>query len=153
MRMFFPNAMALMLTSTAAIFACAQNTAEQNMETHVRRVSNEEVQAFLNKDASALKQLWSDDLIVTNPLNRLATKTQVLDMIKSGFLVITSYDREIEYLHVVGNIAIVAGSEHVMWGGNMPLAGKTEHLRFTAVWIIQGGEWREIARHANIMPQ
>ena len=133
-------------------FACAQSAVAQNMETQVCRVSNEEVQAFLNQDATALRQLWSDDFVVTNPLNRLATKTPVLDMIKSGFLVITSYDREIEYLCVVGNITIVAGSENVMWGGNMPLAGKVEHLRFTAVWMVRGGEWREIARHANIVP-
>lgn len=152
MRMLLPNGVALMLSSIAAVFASAQVGLEQNIETQVHRVSNEEVQAFLNKDATALGQLWSDDLIVTNPLNRVASKSQVLDMIKSGFLVITSYDRQIEYLRVAGEIAIVAGSETVVWGGTMPLAGKTEHLRFTAIWMIQGGEWREVARHANIVP-
>lgn len=152
MRMFLPSGLALMLTSIGAVFASAQGGVEQKMETQVRRVSNEEVQAFLNKDATALGHLWSDDLIVTNPLNRMASKSQVLDMIKSGFLVITSYDREIEYLRVAGDIAIVAGSETVVWGGTMPLAGKTERLRFTAVWTMQGGEWREVARHANIVP-
>lgn len=153
MRMFLPNGLAMMLTSIGAVFASAQGGVDQNIETQVRRVSNVEVQAFLDKDATALRQLWSDDLVVTNPLNRLATKTQVLDMINSGFLVITSYNRDIEYLRVAGDIAIVAGSEDVVWGGTMPLAGKREHLRFTAVWMMQGGEWREIARHANIVPQ
>ena len=152
MRMLLPNGVALMLSSMAAVFASAQGGVEQNVETQVHRVSNEEVQAFLNKDATALGRLWSDDLIVTNPLNRMASKSQVLDMIKSGFLVITSYNRQIEYLRVAGDIAIVAGSETVVWGGTMPLAGKTEHLRFTAIWMIQGGEWREVARHANIVP-
>ena len=66
---------------------------------------------------------------------------------------ITSYDRTIEYLRVAGDMAIVAGSETVIWGGTMPLASKAEHLRFTAVWINEGGgQWREIARHANIVP-
>jgi hypothetical protein len=49
-------------------------------------------------------------------------------------------------------MAIVAGSETVVWGGKMPNAGKIEHLRFTGVWMKQGGRWQEIARHANIVP-
>jgi hypothetical protein len=48
---------------------------------------------------------------------------------------------------------IAAGSETVVWGGKMPNAGKTEHLRFTAVWMKQGGRWQEVARHANIVPR
>jgi hypothetical protein len=47
---------------------------------------------------------------------------------------------------------IVAGGETVVWGGKMPNAGKTEQLRFTAVWMKQAGKWQEIARHANIVP-
>lgn len=149
--MLISHTVALMLTGTVAICASVQSGVEQNLETQVRRVSDAEVHAFLQRDGAALRQLWSDDLIVTNPLNRLATKTQVLDMMNSGFLVITSYDRTIEYLRVVGEMAIVAGSENVTWGGTMPMAGKSEHLRFTAVWMIEGGQWREVARHANVV--
>lgn len=150
--MLISHTVALMLTGTAAICASAQSGVEQNVESQVRRVSDEEVHAFLNQDETALRQLWSDDLIVTNPLNKLATKSQVLDMMNSGFLVIMSYDRTIEYLRVVGDLAIVAGSENVTWGGTMPMAGKSEHLRFTAVWMMEDGQWREVARHANIAP-
>ena len=99
-----------------------------------------------------MERLWSDDLVVTNPLNKFVTKKQVLGMMQSGFLIITSYDRQIEYLHVYGDTVIVAGPETVVWGGNMPNAGKTEHLRFTAVWMKQGGRWQEVARHANVVP-
>jgi len=45
-------------------------------------------------------RLWFDDFVVTNPLNKFVTKQQVLGMVESGFLVITSFDREIEYLRV-----------------------------------------------------
>lgn len=41
-------------------------------------------------------------------------------MVKSGFLIITSYDRRIEYSRVYGDMAVVAGSETVTWGGKMP---------------------------------
>ena len=126
-----------------------QTTAEQG----VRRLNAEEVQAFLQRDPNAMARIWSDDFVVTNPLNKFVTKQKVLDMVKSGFLVITAYDRRIEYLRVYGDTVIVAGSETVTWGGKMPNAGKTENLRFTAVWMKQHGRWQEVARHANIVPQ
>jgi hypothetical protein len=100
-----------------------------------------------------MARLWSDDMVVTNPLNKFVTKKQVLGMMESGFLVITSYDLQIEYVHTYGDTTIVAGSETVVWGGKMPNAGKTEHLRFTGIWIKQNGRWQQSARHANIVPQ
>jgi ketosteroid isomerase-like protein len=125
----------------------------RRVEQGVRGLNTEEAEALLHQDAKALAHLWSDDLVVTNPLNKFVNKQQVLGMVESGFLVITSYDRSIEYVRVYGDTVIVAGSETVVWGGKMPNAGKTEHLRFTGVWMKQGGRWQEVARHANIVPQ
>ncbi len=126
---------------------------DKQAEAEVRRMNLEEVQAFLQKDPKAMGRIWSDDMVVTNPLNKFVTKRQVLDMVESGFLVITSYDRQIEYVRVYGDMVIVAGAETVVWGGKMPNAGKTEHLRFTGIWMRQKGRWQEIARHANVVPQ
>lgn len=146
------------LVGAGVLFASArathQPTAEdRRAEGEVRRLSAEEVEAFLHNDPKAMARLWSDDLVVTNPLNRFVNKQQVLGMVESGFLVITSYDRQIEYIRVFGDTVIAAGSETVVWGGKMPNAGKTEHLRFTGIWMRQGGRWQEVVRHANIVPQ
>ena len=130
-----------------------QTDENRRVEQGVRRLNTEEADAFLHQDTKVLANLWSDDFVVTNPLNKFVNKQQVLGMVESGFLVITSYDRSIEYVRVYGDTVIVAGSETVVWGGKMPNAGKTEHLRFTGVWMKQGGRWLEVARHANIVPQ
>jgi Domain of unknown function (DUF4440) len=122
-------------------------------ETEVRRINAEEVDAFLHNDPKTMEQLWSNDFVVTNPLNKFVTKQQVLGMVRAGVLVITSYDRQIEYLKFYGDTAIAAGNETVVWGGKMPNAGKTEHLRFTGIWMKQQGHWQQVARHANIVPQ
>jgi ketosteroid isomerase-like protein len=143
----------LMAQVAAGRSAVAQTEEDKLAEAEVRRLNAEEGQAFLNKDAKALDRLWSDDLVVTNPLNKFVSKQQVLGMVESGFLVITSLDRQIEYLRVYGDTVIVAGSETALWGGKMPNAGKTEHLRFTGIWMKQHGRWQEVARHANIVPQ
>ena len=122
-------------------------------EQEIRNLNSHEVNAFLQKDPETMARLWSDNMVVTNPLNKFVNKQQVLGMMRSGFLVITSYDRQIEYLRFYEDTAVVAGSETVVWGGRMPNAGKTEHLRFTAVWMKQHGKWQEVVRHANIVPQ
>src|SRR5215510_6283353 len=143
---------ALLLLALAARAATAANTGADATGDEIRRLSAEEVNAFLKNDRAAMARLWSDDFVVTNPLNKFVTKRQVLGMVDSGFLVIPTFERQIDYLRVYGDIVIVAGRETVVWGGRMPNAGKSENLRFTAVWMKQGGRWQQIARHANIVP-
>jgi ketosteroid isomerase-like protein len=143
-------ALALLLLASRGLSVA--NTSPDSAEEAIRRLNAEEVDAFLKNDRAAMARLWSDDFVVTNPLNKFVTKQRVLGMVDSGFLVITSFDRQIEYLRVYGDVVVVAGREAVVWGGRMPNAGKTENLRFTAVWMKQGGQWQQIARHANIVP-
>lgn len=129
-----------------------QPAAESAATKEVRQLNEQEVQAMLHSDADAMARLWSDDLVVSNPLNKLVNKKQVLDMVKSGFLAFTSYQRQIEYIRDYGNTVIVAGNETLVFAGKMPNAGKTQQLRFTGIWMKQHGRWQEVARHANIVP-
>ena len=48
--------------------------------------------------------------------------------------------------------AIASGQRDSCAGRKTPNAGKTEHLRFTAIWMKQDESWQEVARHANIVP-
>ena len=121
-------------------------------ESGLRDANAREVAAFMAVDAKALDAVWADGMVVTNPLNQFVTKSQVLGMVGSGVLRFASYDRKIEYIRTYGDIAIVAGAETVGWAGKMPMAGQSSHLRFTAVWQRSGSGWREVARHANIIP-
>lgn len=121
-------------------------------EASLRAVNASELADFMAADTKGLDGLWADSFVVTNPLNRLATKAQVLDMVGSGVLRFTSLERKIEYVRFYGDIAVVAGTETAVWAGKMPMAGKASQLRFTAVWQRSGTGWLEIARHANIIP-
>jgi hypothetical protein len=111
-------------------------------EASVRAANDREVSDFMAADAQGLGRLWADSFLVTNPLNQLVTKSQVLGMVGSGVLRFTSYDRKIEYIRTYGDIAIVAGAETVVWAGKMPMAGKSSRLRFTAVWLRSKTGWR-----------
>ena len=62
--------------------ATAENAAG---EDEIRRLNKDEVQAFVHNDPKEMARVWSDDLVVTNPLNKLVNKQQILGMVTSGF--------------------------------------------------------------------
>jgi hypothetical protein len=141
---------ALLLPLTALI-ALGQSGIEHDIEEVIRQLNMQEVEALLQNDIATLNYLWSDDLVVTNPFNRFINKQQVIEMTESGTLAFTSYDRQIEYIRIYGETAVVAGNETVGWAGRLPLTGQTSNLRFTGIWMIQEGQWKEVARHANLI--
>ena len=148
MNQVLPLAIILALCATGA-----QAEKSPDDQAEIRAANTAEVQDFLAADSKALNALWADSLVVTNPLNHFVTKAQVLSMVDSHTLQFKGYERTVEYVRTYGDIAVVAGKETVVWSGKMPLAGKTSHLRFTAVWQRSAAGWQEIARHANIVPE
>ena len=122
-------------------------------EAPLRQANDQEVAAFMSHDVRGLSRLWAEDFLVTNPLNRVAVKEDVLAMVRDGSLSFKSYTRHIEQIRRYGVIAVIIGNEDVEWTGKMPLAGRPLSLRFTAVWIKSGPRWLEVARHANVIPK
>jgi hypothetical protein len=58
---------------------------DQGVEKELRRLNDEEVQAFLQKDPDAMAPLWSDDFVVTNPLNKFVDKRAVWEWSNPAF--------------------------------------------------------------------
>ncbi|MEW5979505.1 MAG: nuclear transport factor 2 family protein [Acidobacteriota bacterium] len=137
----------------ASLFVFAEGDKGHEAEEEIRRLNEQEVKALLRNDAATLEHLWSDDFVVTNPFNKFIDKRQVLAMTQSGTLAFTSYDRQVDYVRVYNDTAVVAGGETVVWAGTLPTAGQTSRLRFTGIWMKQGGRWQEVARHANMVVQ
>jgi hypothetical protein len=150
MRTTMKKSHALALLSMVAVFPTVGAAADG--EAEIKRLNDQEVQALLHQDVKTMEHLWSADFVVTNPFNQFVNKRQVIGLTQSGVLAFTSYERSIEYIRIDGGTAIVAGAETLVWAGKMPAAGKTSHLRFTAVWMKHAGGWQEVARHANIVP-
>lgn len=127
MKRFVAFAAVLFLTSSVLMLwgqtTTVSKSNDQEAEKELRRLNDDEVNAFLHREPDAMARLWSDEFVVTNPLNKFINKQAVLEMVKSGFLVITAYTRNIEYVRIYGDMAIVAGSQIVVWGGKMPNAG------------------------------
>lgn len=139
------------LMGMAALFVFSQTGNDRSVEAEIRRLNAQEVEALLRNDVKTLARLWSDDFVVTNPFNKFINKGRVVGMTESGTLAFTAYDRQVEYVRVYGDTAVVAGGETVVWAGKLPTAGQTSQLRFTSVWIKQDGRWQQVARHASMV--
>lgn len=137
-----------LILAVLLVFAEAQESG--HVEAEIRQLNDQEVNALLRNDTKVLASLWSKDFVVTNPFNKFLNKQQVIGLAETGMIAFSSYDRKIEYVHVYGETAVVAGNETVVWAGKMPNAGKTSRLRFTGIWMQQNGHWLQVARHANI---
>jgi ketosteroid isomerase-like protein len=149
-------ALAVMLMFSALLSA-GQVTAERpkgedkGNEEMIRSLHSQEVEALMHKDVGALRQIMSDDFVVTNPFNQFLNKQQVLDRVDAESIAFSSYDRKLEYIKFYGDTAIAAGTESIVPAKQMPGAGRTMNLRFTTMWVKQGGRWQEVARQASIV--
>jgi hypothetical protein len=114
----------------------------------IRSLEDEERLAVLRGDVDSLRRLWSEQFTVNTPLNRISPdRAAVLELVRRGSLQYSSFDRRIEQLRVLGDLAIVMGAEAVQPVANPPVP--PVQRRFTHVWRNEAGSWRLLARHAN----
>ncbi len=117
-------------------------------ETEIRNIEYAEHQAVLNSDTVTLTKIWSPDFMVNAPSNRITLGSQeVIDLVKAGVIKYSSFTREIEEILMKGDIAISMGSEEIV-----PVdSGQVIKRRYTNIWMYREGEWKLIARHANVI--
>ena len=121
-------------------------------EDVIRQLEEQERQAVLQQDLTALERLWAEEFIVNNPQNQISpSRDVVLALVKQGLIRYTRFERRIESIRFNVDIAIVMGAETVEPVGDAPRAGGTVERRFTNIWRKQDATWRIIARHANVI--
>ena len=123
-----------------------------NDEAAVRALEEQERLAVLNQNFTALEGIWSTRFMVNAPNNMVAPeRSVVISMFRQGLASYSSFERTIERIMMEGDLAIVMGAEVVKPTGNAPMAGQTVNRRFTHIWKKEGGGWRLLARHANVI--
>ena len=132
--------------------AQAQQTSAD--EAAVRKLDEQERVAVLKADRGALERLWSEQLTVNAPTNRVTVGRQaVLDLIARGVLHYSSFERAVEAVRLYGDVAVIMGAEKARPVRKAPGAGELVHRRFTNVWKKDRGTWVMIARQAATIPE
>lgn len=136
-----------------ALLGCAGHApsySSDSWEQQIRAAEERHRIAFLTNDVGALDAMFSDDFIVNSPQNRIIEKGQLLGMVRSGALAISSFDQKIESIRRFGDVVTVMGEDRVVYAAPSPNAGQTHRRRFTDIWQLQGNAWRFVARQASM---
>jgi Domain of unknown function (DUF4440) len=124
---------------------------EEAIINQIKLLEAEQTKAILEADTITLKKIWADDFHVNNPYNIVVNKDQVIQRIKTTFIEYSEYTQEPEYYGVFDDVVIVMGKETAVPIGDNPDKGKKLVRRYTDVYKLINGEWKEIARHANVV--
>jgi hypothetical protein len=134
------------------VFTYKVVSAQQNKETEIRNLENTERQAVLQGDTITLfSKIWSPNMVVNSPLNRVGTVEGTKAQIRKGKLDYATFERFIEVITFNENIAIVMGKEVLKPQGLSDNAGKIITRRFTNIWMTTKDGWQIVARQATII--
>lgn len=126
--------------------------AQDPSEAEIRRLESLERESVLKSDSAALfDKIWSPKMVVNTPGNVVGTVEGTKQHLRTGGLKYLSFERNIEKITFIDDVAIVMGGEVIKPQGTQPNAGKTVHRRFTHVWKPSNNSWSIIARHATII--
>jgi Domain of unknown function (DUF4440) len=108
--------------------------------------------SIINDDPATFAASLADDLVVNNPLNRIAGRDAVAAFNASGHISYRSYERRIEYAGLRGELVLLMGEEIVTPKGTTnPWSGREVRRRFTDMWKQEGGRWVLTARQATVI--
>lgn len=120
-------------------------TESTDWQQEIANIEEECRLAFLRKDLPRLRELWSKDLYVNSPFNRINDRAQVLDLLERGIIEHLSQELKIELITRYGDIVVVMGHDVVQNAPDGPFITR----RFTNVWSPVEGSWQLIARQAT----
>lgn len=131
---------------------CNAAFSQDPREDVIRALEIKEREAVLRTDSVTLfDSLWSPDMVVNTPANRVGNVEGTKMQLRSGRLQYLSFERNIEKITFNENLAIVMGEEKLRPQGSQDNAGKLVTRRFTNIWKYSNRQWKIIARHATII--
>jgi hypothetical protein len=140
-----------LIASVLSLLVFFGTYAQNDAESKIRKLDNEQKEAYFRRDTAALSKLMSPHLIINGFSNKYETLQDVLSRIRQEGNNIDYYDRVIEKIIFANNTAIVMGNETIKPGGTAVNAGKTVKRRFTNIWIPNKKSWQLVARQSTII--
>jgi len=116
-------------------------------EREIATLEDEANRAFVNRDVGRLDELFSDELLVNSPINRVNDKQKLLELLGSGVIGHVFCELRQELMRRDGDLVIVMGSDTVQDTPADPILRR----RVTNVWRREGNRWRLYIRHANLI--
>ena len=135
--------------------AASANAAPKPTEATLRAADALQRELISQRDAIGMRRLAHPNLHINAPTNVVLSRDQLLSMMGNGQIAAEDFVRVPESVTITANVGVVmghetftsvAGSASANMFGTRPL-----NRRYTNVYIFEGGRWRFLARHANVI--
>lgn len=123
----------------------------QDAETEIRKLEDEAKDAILKKDSLVFSKLFAPGFVINSPANKVETFQELLVRMRAGGIDRSSFEKNIEKITFVDNMAIVMGNEIVVPKGKAANAGMTTKRRYTNIWVKTKDSWQLVARQSTII--
>ncbi len=134
--------LSLLLALIAFSFSFGQSKDEQK----IRQLEVTWSEALVKFDTITLRKIWSPEYVINNPAGKVVTGKEIIQAMKSGTRY-QAYEKTIERITIIDNIAIVMGKEVLIDQPKDPKQSTAR--RITNIWIKKKGNWYLIARQAT----
>jgi len=135
------------LLSFVAFPAPARDSRESRDLKELARLESIWNEAHLRADATALYQLWADDLFVTVPDMPVMNKDEALSLVRSGKMKFRRYQTSDLRTRIYGDTAVVTGQ---LSRERETVTNEFEDdWRFTKVYVRRKGRWLVVAWHGS----
>lgn len=149
-----PTPLILLAAIGLAVPAAVARTAD---ERAVLAADARQRDAVAEVDVAAIAAIAHTNLRINAPNNRILSGEDLVRMVGSGEICNEVFERVPEQVVVTGDVGVVMGRETVLPGTASEQARmygrKSLNRRYTNVYVREGGTWRHLARHANIVPE
>jgi uncharacterized protein (TIGR02246 family) len=137
-------ALAAVLLAAVAQPALAQSPDE----AAVRAVEDRRIKALVEDDFATLDAIFADDLHYTHSSTVVDDKASYMAALRTGKTKYETIDREPARVRIYGDTALMTGTAVV------GLKGRADKLplRYTLVYVRQGGQWRMVAWQSTRRP-
>lgn len=147
--------------ATAALLLCLVSPAfavpprDGTPEAKLAAIDARQKAMVASGDSSGLAALASPDLKINPPSNRILSHDQFLAMMRNGQIGAEAFERSVEDVSIHGDVGVVMGGEVFTPTAESEL-GKTYGVRplkrrYTNIYVRDSGQWKWLARHANIV--
>lgn len=143
------------VSAVLLLAGCATLPTGTVTEASVLAIDDQQRAMVAAGDANGLDRLAHRNLRINAPGGRVLTREQFLANMRNGEIAAEHFERTAEAVTITGDTATVMGrevftpaaaSELGRSFGNRPL-----NRRYTNIYIWEGGRWRWLSRHANVV--
>ena len=147
----------LIMFALAATGLDGQASADDEADkASLRQVDEWQRQLISARDALGMRDLAHPNLRINAPTNQVLNGQQLIAMMASGDVAAEDIVRVPEAISITGDVGVVMGHETFTptpgsASGRMFGAAPLKR-RYTNIYLREGGRWRFLARHANVVP-